>query len=125
MVIKIPGIRCGHLLKWKSWIGHKTKLQVENFPLYVIFSDGLLIRTRYDSVIRMLGVSDGSVMILGDCNGQRKLTKCTIKNGKVVCDHTVTTPMEQAPTDIADCRLQGKNRLAVAYRFGTFSHFFF
>ena len=50
--------------------------KTKNVP--ILFLDGLLIGEQYDSVIRMLAVSDGSVMILGDCNGQRKLTKCTV-----------------------------------------------
>ena len=78
-------------------------------------SDGLLVSEKYDNVICMRVMSDGSVMILGDSNGQRKLTRYTIEiGGLVVCKPTPNVGL-QILTGIAEYQDKDKNGVAMSY----------
>ena len=53
-------------------------------------------------------------MILGDGHGQRKLTKCTIENGRVVCDAVKTSDLTPGLVGMAECEERGKKILVLS-----------
>ena len=59
-------------------------------------------------------ISDGSVMILGDGDGQRKLTKCTVENGRVVGNPVQTSDLTPGLVGMAECEERGKKILVLS-----------